>query len=389
MSNEQMEMAMAQLEDEDDVKALRGAQKEAAEEMKEFDETVEIKKDSDGEDEEGGTQDTQQSSTKASKRQKLNPDKESDNKEEGKAEESELEKEFAAWQNSVGFDAGAIEKSLSPMERYGMHFREKIDPFYSIFLINEQRRKMEATEFEDEIDIAAIEEENAQEELRAMEEGDLLATQPRPEDLIRQRNLYRREHARLRGEKRRRKLTGENWSSKIDGLTKSPFWYNEDTGEAIWDKPLVLLNLEAHDKAVQEGWGVLPLKPLVHIMHFLIPFPERQRCSAVCRQWRVASRDFKFIRHVYPVEMGALNRDASRRDYNHYGTIAEALEIALPGDTIGTKTKTIVSFNTFFRLFVYQRTSSLTISSPSRPKTQSWQMVTIGYKVTVSCLTNR
>jgi hypothetical protein len=363
LSSEQMESAMAAVEDEDDVKALRGAQKEAAEELQEFDENVEIKKDSEAEDDEAEMGDGDEPATRPKQRQKSKQEK-SPNSQEGdeeqKNEETELEKEFAAWQTTVGFDASAIESSLSPMERYGLNFREDIDPFYSIFSINEQRRKMQATEIEDDINIDEIERQKAMEERRAMEDGDLLATRPRPEDLIRQRNQYRRERARLRAEKKRRKLTGENWSSKIDGQSQNPFWYNADTGEAIWDKPAVLIELEAHDLAHQQGWGSLPIKPLVHVMEFLIPFPERQSCSAVCRQWKAGANAFKFVRHVYPVEMGALNRDASRRDHNHFCTIAEALSVALPGDTIGKalilliliRMRTETASNTqFIRLF--------------------------------------
>jgi superfamily II DNA/RNA helicase len=331
LNKEQMEIAMTALEDDDDVKALRGAQKEAAEELQEFDENAEIKKDSDAEDDDAEMDENEDSKTQTQEKGVAKEDTGADQKKE----ESELEKEFEAWQTSVGLDASTIEASLSPMERYGLNFREEIDPFYSIFSVQEYRRKMEATEIEDDIDVDEIDREKAMEERRAMDEGDLLATRPRPEDLIRQRNLYKRERARLRADKMRRKLTGENWSSKIDGQTKNPFWYNSDTGEAIWDKPVALIDLEAEEKAHQQGWNALPLKPLVHVMEFLIPYPERTCCSAVCRQWRMAAHNVKFVRHVYPVEMGALAREESRREYNHYSTIAEALSIALPGDTIG------------------------------------------------------
>ena len=350
LSNEQMETAMAALEDEDDVKALRGAQKEAAEDLKEFDESVEITKNSDAEDDEVETGDGDETAKKPKKKQNSTQDKlakdtspkTQEGEEAKKNEESELEKEFASWQTTVGFDASAIESSLSPTERYALSFREEIDPFYSIFLINELRRKAEATQVEDEIDMDEIEREKAYEERRAMDDGDLLGTCPRPEDLIRQRNQYRRERARLRAEKKRRKLTGENWSSKIDGLTQKPFWYNADTGEAIWDKPAVLLELEADQLAQQKGWAVLPVKPLVHVMEFLTPLPDRQSCSAVCRQWKVGATAFKFVRHVYPVEMGALNRDPSRMDYNHCCSIEESLSVALPGDTIGKIVESIL-----------------------------------------------
>ena len=339
VSKEQMEMAMAALEDEDDVKALQGAQKEAADELKEFDENAEVEKNSDDEDDEKeqqkSTQVTERKSPSKSKGKDTNDEVDNKEDEEQNGDENDLEKEFAAWQSTVGFDANAIESSLAPTERYGLRFREEIDPFYSVFYINELRRKEEATEGGEEIDIEEVEREKAREELQAMEDGDLLGTGIQPEDLVRQRNFYRREKARLRSEKKRRKLTGENWVQKIDGLTDRPFWYNEDTGEAIWDTPLVVTELRADELATKEGWAKLPLKPLVHIMEYLLPFPDRQNCTAVSRHWRWAATDFKFVRHVYPVEMGALAREPSRMDYNHFATISDALAVALPGDSIG------------------------------------------------------
>ncbi len=329
MSSEQMEMAMASLEDEDDVHALRDAQKEAAEEMKEFDENAEIKNESDPEDDDDG-----ESGRPNKKPKKVKEEKPEEESKDNGNEESELEKEFAAWQSAVGFDAAAIESSLSQTERYGLLFREHIDPFYSIFYINELRRKSEMTENKEEIDIEQIEREKAMDEEQAMDDGDLLATRPRPESLIRQRNLYRREKARLRSDKKRRKLTGENWVQRVDGNTKILFWYNEDTGEAIWDTPAILLELQAEAEASQNGWGSLQIKILTSVMGFLIPYPERQCCSLVCKQWKSAANDFRFVRHVYPVEMGALSREPSRRDYNHFGSIEQALSTALPGDTI-------------------------------------------------------
>lgn len=327
MSTEQMETAMTTLEDVDDVQALRGAQKEAAEELREFDETVELGKDSD----EADSEQQQTSEPKAKANDKGQPDLPDDQKKE----EEELEKEFAAWQSKVGLDASAIEASLSPTERYGLHFREEIDPYYSIFAVMEYRRKMEASEPKDEIDIDEIEKMKAKEEKQAMDDGDLLATRTTPEDLVRQRNLYQREKSRLRADKKRRKLTGENWECRTDGVTQHPFWYNVDTGEAVWDKPHLLLELEELETANEKGWSAIPIKALVHVMGFLLPFPDRMRCGEVCRRWKRASHDISFVRHVYPVEMGALTREDKKMEQNHYRTISEAVAVALPGDTIG------------------------------------------------------
>ena len=184
LSNDQIEKTMTSLEDDDDVSALRGARKEAAEEFQEFDETIEYKKDPDAEDDDGAKNDQTDSSKP-------------DSSEEMKNAEKELEKEFAAWQEK-GMDASAIESSLSPMERYGLRFRKDIDPYYSIFAVMEYNQKMQAQEDRDnEIDVEEIEKEKWLDEQRAFADGDLLATNPKPEDLIRQRNLYRREKARL------------------------------------------------------------------------------------------------------------------------------------------------------------------------------------------------
>lgn len=341
LSKEQMEMAMAALEDEDDVRALRGAQKEAAEELKEFDESIEIKKDSDQDDDEGDEEPNKSNTVQLPNAEEDGGAKENsqedqnDPQDEQQNEQKAMEEEFAAWQSKVGLDASAIEASLGAVERYGLHFREEIDPFYSIFAIMEQKRQMEATAKGEEVDIDEIERQKVAEERRAIEEGDLLVTRPRPEDLLRQRNLYERERARLKATKKRRKLTGENWTSKIDAVTKQPFWYNSDTGEASWDKPQILSENEANELALLNGWIALPLKPLVHVMSFLSPLPDRMRCAYACRQWRLAATDVSFVRHVYPAEMGVLLQNGRKFEHNHFRTIAEAVSGALPGDTIG------------------------------------------------------
>jgi len=326
MSKEDMESAMAKLEDEDDILAMRGAQKEAAEELQEFDEGIKVKADADN-DNDGNDQNSQDE-----------PNNEKESKKgatsEVESEEAKLEKEFADWQRQVGADKASIDASLNPVERYALRFREEIDPFYSMWYLSDQQREKEAELLEDEIDIEEIEATKALEEQNAIEDGDLLATLPSTFDLPRQRNVYHREKSRIHANKKRRKLTGENWSTQIDGRTKLPFWYNSDTGEAVWDKPKILNELHEEEIAQERLWNAVPIKPLIMIMKFLVPYPERMICASVCRQWRLAAQDISFVRHVYPVEMGALTMDPNKMESNHYRSINEALLEALPGDTI-------------------------------------------------------
>jgi hypothetical protein len=337
LSEETLQKAMASLEDADDVQALRGAQKEAADELREFDETVEIKKGSDSDGDDDGDDDT----NKPSRDAKTSDQDKSATDDKNEKDEEELEKEFAAWQDQVGLDADAIEASLSSTERYGLKFREVIDPYVSIFAVQEYRRRLEAeAEVDDEIDIEAVEIEKEREEQQAFDDGDLLSTHPRAQDLVRQRDLYRRERARLKANKKRRKLTGENWEPRRDAATKHMFWYNVDTGEAIWDKPSVLVELDAFEVAQAKRFAAMPIKALTRVMSYLDPYPDRMRCAGACRHWRGAATDPSFVRHVYPVEMGAYTRDETKMEWNHFKTIADAIAAARPGDTIGTFTTT-------------------------------------------------
>lgn len=336
LTKDQMEKAMASLEDEEDAVAMKGAQKEAEEELQEFDENVEYKHDIEG----NGDGADDQKETISEKDTKQSEDSAASGKEDEKTSknpaEDDMVKEFEAWQNKVGMDASAIESSLGPTERYGLLFRESIDPFWSIFAIMEHKRKVEAMEDEeDEIDIDELERVKAIEEQDAMDDGDLLGTHPPPEDLPRQRNIYFRERARLRSERKRRRLTGESWITKLDGLSQYTYWYNEDTGEAVWEKPKLLVELEDVELAQARRWNAMPIKTLVHIMEYLISYPDRTTSSLVCQQWKRAAQDFSFVRHVFPVEMATFTQEGRKLEHNHFRTIAEVMEIAQPGDSIG------------------------------------------------------
>ena len=334
MTKDQLERAMASLEDEEDAVAMKGAQKEAEEELQEFDENVEYKQETEGDcdnidDKQEASNDTKQSEDHAAS------GKEDENATK-KVTDDEMVKEFEAWQSNIGMDATAIESSLGPTERYGLGFRESIDPFWSIFAVMEYKRKMEAMEGEEEeIDVDELERVKAKEEQAAIDDGDLLGTHPPPDALPRQRKIYFRERARLRSDRKRRKLTGESWITRIDAISQVHYWYNEDTGEAIWEKPKILVELDEVASAQVKKWNAMLIKPLVHIMEYLIPYPDRTKCSLVCKQWKLAAKDFGFVLHVFPVEMGALSLEGRKLEHNHFRTISEVMQVVQPGDTIG------------------------------------------------------
>lgn len=324
MSKDQVESAMAALEDEDDVKAMQSARQEVADALQEFDETVS--------NETNTAKSTETSNVSDDVAPKSNPKQKLD---EASDDDKEMENEFKKWQRRVGIDAATIHESLNPLERYGLLVKEQIDPFYSKYFWIEQQRLAQTSNTTNELNIEEIERRKVRDEQQAFEDGDLLSTFPDPESLPRQRKLYVREKARLRSERMTRKLTGQNWSEKTDERSGNSFWYNADTGEAITDKPTVLRMLEAEDLARKKGWAALAYKPLVNIMEFLIPYPERAKCAATCSAWRTAAHDSSFVLHVWPVELGALVMDENKLGKNHFRTISDACLHALPGDSIG------------------------------------------------------
>ncbi len=342
MTKEQLEQAMASLEDEDDVLAMQGAQKEAAEQLEEFDETIQLKKDEDEQGDHNSLEDSDttkdKSKTVPSTNGKKSNIKEKNNSVDSKDNENKdeaLELEYKAWRNQIEMGKDSIDTSLSPVERYALKFKEEVDPFYSDYFISKEQQEADFAIMEEEWNVDEIESEKLLEEDRVMEEGDLLATYPPLDKLPYHKQLYLREKSRLRANKKRRKLTGENWINKIDGRTKLPFFYNEDTGEAVWEKPKILLELEADQLAHEKLWNAMPLQPLVKVMDFLIPYPDRMTCAAVCKQFRLAAQDISFVKHVFPVEMGAMAMDPDKMERNQYRTISEALKFCLPGDTLG------------------------------------------------------
>ena len=337
MSKDQLEAAMATLEDEDDAKAMQSAKQEAAAELQEFDETAQ--KDENAPDE-SKDKDAKQEKKPNKKRLSVdstdgsggNPKSKKDTESD---DEKEMEQEFAKWQKKVGMDASTIHGSLNPLERYGLNVKEYIDPFYSKYFWAEYQRKAQTTEENNELDIEEIEQQKVKDELKAFEDGDLLATFPEPEALPRQRELYIREKTRLKSEIVKRKLTGENWITKSDeGRSDLSYWHNVDTGEVAWEKPQVLKNLEAEEDARKKGWTALPNKLLIKVMGYLSPYPERTTCAATCSNWQIAANDASFILHVWPIEQGAMVKDKHQLMPNHFCTLSDAIEAAQPGNTI-------------------------------------------------------
>ena len=232
----EIEAAMEKLEDAEDVVAAQGAKLEAAADAAEFN-------DEKAGDASGAADGKENKEKKESKEKEMTP------KEKEIADNKKLEEEFAAWQTRVGVDLEALRKSLTPIEQYSLSFKEVVDPYYSTYAVQDwQRQQAKQKEGEEEWNVEVIEEQKRIEEERALNEGDLLATFFNPSSIAKHRHVYLREKGRLRAELKRKRLTGETWEVKTDGLTQFPFYYNSETGEARWAKPKVRVEGASSDR---------------------------------------------------------------------------------------------------------------------------------------------
>jgi len=135
-----------------------------------------------------------------------------------------------------------------------------------------------------------------------------------------------------------RKMTGEAWIYTVDEITRVPYWYNEDTGEACYGRPKIIIENETHASALERKFNAAPLHVVVTILSYLDPYPDRMNAKLSCARWREAGNSPQLFKRVLPVETGA--RDALlqgkpvRLDENTFVDLEQALAQSRPGDII-------------------------------------------------------
>ena len=345
MSASEIEQAMAAAEDEEDIHALKAARIEASKEEAEFDENVQVEIDKlsdqgDGDESIPGAPSLQRSASLSSlasdKSRPVSPTT------AAATEEKDMEAEFASWQAKIGPDIGVLESALKPVERYALKLRTDVDPYYSMFFLTEQQRleSLDAgTQSEEAMwDVEEIEREKEEEEYRAMNEGELLATNLTARDVRRMKSWYAKERTRLMNERRKRMLTGASWEVREDAVTFEPYYYNIDTRECRWTKPKILEEHEVMKQAELKGYNAAPKRAITTILSFLSAAPERLRAAETCISWAAGSKDKIFHLRVLAVETGARS-DTPEQILERYGpnvfsSVEKAISMATKGDTI-------------------------------------------------------
>ena len=342
---ENVEAAMAAAEDEEDLSAMRNVKEELAKEDEEFDENANPILTSDQL--QRTDTDDPTLSVKLEKDTSVTSKSIVPTVSKDATEEEIIEAEFDSWQKKVGSDFNAIQSALKPIERYAYRFNTVIDPYYSLhYIIDHQRMDELAAEAssqqETEWTVAEIEQQKEEDEIKALEDGELIWAPMSVFDVKKLKKWYIRERSKRKREFRRRLLIGEAWSEIIDPVTQFPFWYNEDTGEASYGAPDIVIAQREVARAKDRGYMAMPETILWHIFDFVAPL-ERMKCAEVCAHWKVASFNERFHLKVLPIEAvasdstkgGSMIKEGSNDKRNLlFGSISEAISAASAGDTI-------------------------------------------------------
>ena len=340
-SVKQMEAAMAAAEDEEDLSAMKSAKAEKLQEAAEFDENTQpVVETGDSKPEEGSsTIDVSKVEEESSSSSSRSSAKGKDSTGEVANDEKDLEAEFASWQAKIGPDYDSLVNALKPVEKYALKVRTVIDPHYSMFFLTEQQRIESMGDPTEQWDLEEIERGKEEEEMRALQEGELLSAEVQKRNISGFKRWLLRERSKRSRERTRRIMTGAGWSQVIDQVTGVPFWYNNDTGEASYSIPKVRREQELLQLARDGGYSELQKNVVELIFSFLAPFPDRANTGATCRQWRALASSNLFHKRVLSVEICArdehrakqLGGDAADRTY---ASLEAALADCQPGDII-------------------------------------------------------
>jgi len=230
-----IELAMAQAEDESDKLAACRATKEANEDLEEFNE--------------------EQPDDEEAKQQTIPAEEEKDN------------------MNQMQFNE--LEKHLSPVERYAIEFRTLWFPVVDRSLAQEELAKIEASQSKTweidqlEADKIAMEDDMDDELIIAMDGSEFDHSQ------------YIAARTAIATGKKSSFLTGECWDSYPDTNGKV-FYLHKETKECTYDKPSILE--AAEEIALAISWGGIPINVLFRIFTFLDP-TDRMNNALVNKQW--------------------------------------------------------------------------------------------------------
>lgn len=221
-----------------------------------------------------------------------------------------------------------LESRLRPAERYALRYRESRDPhpWVEPAVLKSVEESFHSEEREWELEqVRAIEEEeeskaNADAELLQLQDAAMMgpssttgATAASASAAMTAfqagERIYSNTLRELRRGIRYRSVTGAAWEIRTDELSKALFYYNTDSRDASWEKPLVLRQRDARHLTAQQGYsGIYRLSAVaLNIMRMVEPAERCTTVARVCKGWAAAAAHpmlFKFVKQPIHAHVG-------------------------------------------------------------------------------------
>ncbi|EQC26133.1 hypothetical protein SDRG_16024 [Saprolegnia diclina VS20] len=173
-----------------------------------------------------------------------------------------------------------IEEQLRSIDRMAIGFRTHIDPMFVAL----PTVSMETIHAQDELELERIEAEKIVEEESVIEDGDLIVAEMSPALSVQQR-VYQQERRQVLRARRLRAISGTAWKILTCLKSSLPFYLNEDTREAQWERPRILLKNQEDRTARDGGYASLPVDVLARIAVFTTPLERLTSMARVCKSW--------------------------------------------------------------------------------------------------------
>ncbi len=298
-SLKEIEAAMASVEDESDKLAMKRAQKEAAEDMVEFNENAApLSEKGVGEDKKDADVDDSKTPASGHQSRSHSPAHSVASKATSAAPPEELTQE----------QFQSIEKILKPVERYAVGFRTHWFPVINMLGAYRQLEEMERTQ-EEMWEMDRLEEEQMLLEDEAEEEV-IVAI-----DTIDGRRFdishYIAARSAIFSTKVLKLLTASAWETYIDFSGRRYYW-NTETRESTWIKPKIVDMLQESREVKRHKWSRLPRSVVIRILGMAESPLERLQWALVNKHWYSASRSGELYLWVDSV-IDAGHRDACAR----------------------------------------------------------------------------
>ncbi|OQR83195.1 SNF2 family helicase/ATPase and F-box protein [Achlya hypogyna] len=201
-----------------------------------------------------------------------------------------------------------LQSQLRPIDRMALRFRQTVDPV----LVVPSAAPLDARLAQEELELERIEADKVVDEETAIADGDLivagapasatadaylmLETTP---TLTAQRRVYQKARRQVHRARRLRAISGDAWTLRTCTKSALPYYFNEDTREAQWDQPPILVKNEVDRTARAGGFAALPPDVLLRVAAYCAPRDRLLALARVCKPWASCAVHSQFFVRVH------------------------------------------------------------------------------------------